>query len=126
MSAWAILSAIRVFWHLPLMLTGELPWVLGVVGNVAFQFLLLWVFVRTGVWLLAGIWHAVLNTVSGNFVFPMVQGADQVRLGVLMSVAYVLVAAVVYRADHSRLTQAQVVNPVRSSAGPHALERGRH
>jgi membrane protease YdiL (CAAX protease family) len=109
-TAWVILSAIRVFWHLPLMLTGELPWVLGIVGNIAFQFLMLWVFLRTGVWLLAGIWHAVLNTVSGQFFFQMVQGADQARLGVLMSVAYLLVAAGVYLADRSRLTRAHVAH----------------
>ncbi|HEY6071935.1 MAG TPA: CPBP family glutamic-type intramembrane protease, partial [Anaerolineales bacterium] len=35
MTAWVILSAIRVFWHLPLMLTGQLSWVLGIVGNIA-------------------------------------------------------------------------------------------
>jgi hypothetical protein len=114
MTAWVILSAIRVFWHLPLMLTGELPWVLGVVGNIAFQFLMLWVFLRAGAWFLVGIWHAVLNTVSGMFFFQMVQGTDQARLGVLMSVAYLLVAVVVYLVDYSRLTRAQVANPVTS------------
>jgi membrane protease YdiL (CAAX protease family) len=114
MTAWVILSAIRVFWHLPLMLTGQLSWVLGIVGNIAFQFLLLWVFLRTGVWFLAGIWHAVLNTVSGSFFFQMVQGPDQARLGVLMSAAYLLLAIAVYFADRSRLTRAQVALPVRS------------
>jgi hypothetical protein len=38
----------------------------------------------------------------------MVQGADQVRLGVLMSVAYLLVAAAVYRADRARVPREQV------------------
>lgn len=87
MTTWVILSAIRVFWHLPLMLTGQLSWMLGIVGNIAFHFLMLWIFLRTGVWVLAGIWHAVLNTVSGSFFFQMVQGANQARHGVLMSVA---------------------------------------
>jgi membrane protease YdiL (CAAX protease family) len=112
-TAWVILSAIRVFWHLPLMLTGELPWVLGIIGNIAFQFLMLWVFGRTGVWLLVGIWHAMLNTVGGSFFFQMVQGADQARLGVLMSVAYLLSAVAVYLADRSRLHRRHVPHPVR-------------
>jgi hypothetical protein len=112
-TAWITLSAIRVFWHLPLMLSGELPWVLGIVGNIAFQLLMLWVFLRTGVWFLAGIWHAVLNTVSGQFFFQMVGGTDQARLGVLMSLAYLLVAVVVYLADRPRLTGAHVAKGLR-------------
>jgi membrane protease YdiL (CAAX protease family) len=107
--AWVILSAIRIFWHLPLMLTGELPWVLGLAGNAGFQFLLLWIFVRSGgVWFLAALWHAAQNTAGGGFFFQMVQGADRARLGVLMSAAYVLVAAGVFLADRRRLARAGV------------------
>jgi membrane protease YdiL (CAAX protease family) len=40
LAAWAILAAVRVLWHLPLMLSGQLPWVLGVGGNMAFQLLI--------------------------------------------------------------------------------------
>jgi membrane protease YdiL (CAAX protease family) len=96
MTAWIILAAIRIFWHVPLMLSGELPLVLGIGGNAAFQFLLLWIVKRGGVWFLAAIWHAVLNTFSGSFFFQMVQGQDQARLGLLMTLAYVLAAAYVF------------------------------
>ncbi|OHD73742.1 MAG: hypothetical protein A2V99_08850 [Spirochaetes bacterium RBG_16_67_19] len=35
LAAWGLLAGIRVLWHLPLMLNGSLPWVLGVGGNIA-------------------------------------------------------------------------------------------
>jgi len=106
LAAWIIMSAIRVFWHLPLMLAGDLPWVLGIGGNIAFQFLLLWIFQRSGkVWFLAAIWHAVLNTTGGSFFFQMVQGDDQARLAVLMTAGYVLVAIGAFFVDRHRLTR---------------------
>jgi Type II CAAX prenyl endopeptidase Rce1-like len=107
-NAWLILAAIRVFWHLPLMITGQLSWTLGIGGDIAFQFLMLWLFRRSsGVWLLAAIWHAMLNTTSGGFFFPMVQGPDQARLGLLFTIAYVLMAAAVYLFDHRHLDSAE-------------------
>jgi hypothetical protein len=95
----------RIFWHLPLMLTGDLPLALGVGGNIGFQFLVLWVFYRTDVWFLAAVWHAVVNTTGGEFFFTMVDGADQTRLGVLMSLMYLLVAGAVYLAMRRRPEQ---------------------
>jgi len=116
LTAWIIMSAIRVFWHLPLMLAGDLPWVLGIGGNTAFQFLLLWIFKRSGkVWFLAAIWHTVLNTTGGSFFFQMVQGDDQVRLAVLMTAGYVLVAVGVFLLDRHRLTR--IVEPDASVVG---------
>lgn len=105
MIAWMVLSIIRVVWHLPLMLSGELPLVLGIGGNAAFQFLLMWMLRRGGVWFLAAIWHAVLNTLGGNFFFQMVQGQDQARLGVLMTAAYLLAAAAVFLFDSRKNVQ---------------------
>jgi membrane protease YdiL (CAAX protease family) len=94
--AWAVLGPIRVLWHLPLMLTGELPWVVGIVGNLGFQFLLLCLWQAAGQrWSPAALWHATLNTVGGAFFFPMVTGADNARLGVLLAVAYGLLATAV-------------------------------
>ena len=117
-SAWAILSAIRVLWHLPLMLSGDLTWVLGVGGNVAFQFLLLWIFLRSGgVWFLAAIWHTVLNTAGGEFFFQMVQGADRTRLGLLMTAGYILLAAAVFLADRRHLVRTFQVQSAASIQG---------
>jgi hypothetical protein len=106
-NTWLILAAIRVFWHLPLMITGQLSWILGIGGNIAFQFLVLWLFRRSSrVWFLTAIWHAMLNAIGGGFFFQMVQGLDQARLGLLFTAAYVLVAAAVYLFDHRNLDMA--------------------
>lgn len=91
--AWAVLSAVRIAWHLPLMLSGEMPWVMGIVGNAAFQLIMLRLLQASGGrWSLAAIWHATLNAFGGEFFFLMVTGADRRRLGLLLAAAYALVA----------------------------------
>jgi membrane protease YdiL (CAAX protease family) len=92
--AWAILSAVRILWHLPLMITGEMPWFMGIVGNAAFQMIVLLLFVGSGSFWPAAVWHATLNAFGGAFFFTMVSGADKVRLGVMLAIAYALVAVV--------------------------------
>ncbi|MFI5713184.1 CPBP family intramembrane glutamic endopeptidase [Kribbella sp. NPDC051620] len=95
--AWLLASALRIFWHLPLMLDGNLPWVMGILGNAAFTMVLLQVLVATrGGWQLAAVWHASLNAFGSGFFFPLVTGRDNARLGILLAVAYALLAAVVY------------------------------
>lgn len=102
--AWAILGTIRVLWHLPLMLSGNLPLTLGIGGNLAFQFIVLWLFQRSGgVWFLAALWHTMLNTIGGEFVFPMMEGAARARLGLLMTAGYVLFAVGILVVDRSFL-----------------------
>jgi len=101
--AWLILATMRTVWHIPLMLQGDLSLTMGIGGNFAFQFLVLWVYRRTGVWLLAAIWHATLNTVGGQFLFHMVSGPDRDRLGLLMVAGYVLLAVAVWVLDRRRL-----------------------
>jgi membrane protease YdiL (CAAX protease family) len=117
-TAWLVLAAIRVFWHLPLMITGQLSWTLGIVGNIAFQFLMLWLFRRSGgVGLLAAIWHAMFNATSGGFFFQMVQGPDKTRLSLLFTAAYVLLAAAVYLFDHRNLDSADEVSRAAAAGG---------
>ncbi len=100
---WAALSAVRILWHLPLMLSGEMPWLMGIVGNAAFQLLVLQlVTARGGTWWMAAVWHATLNAFGGAFFFAMVTGADRVRLGLLLSGAYTLLAVVVVLVRHTR------------------------
>jgi len=104
MKTWLILSAMRVLWHLPLMLSGDLSWALGIWGNIAFQFLVLWIFQRGNQrWFLAALFHATLNTFGGKFFFRLVDGTDKAHLDVLMAVGYVIVALAVYFLDRSRL-----------------------
>jgi len=94
LGAWAILAAVRILWHLPLMLTGNSGWVMGIVGNAAFQLILLQLFRGSGQWSLAAVWHATLNTFGGSFFTAMVTGADQARYGLLLSAIYSLLAIV--------------------------------
>jgi hypothetical protein len=90
---WVILSAVRILWHLPLMISGEMSWVMGFVANAAFQLILLQMFRASGGrWSLAAVWHATLNTFGASFLFTMVSGADKDRLGLLLTGAYVLLA----------------------------------
>ncbi len=99
-TTFAIIAAIRVFWHLPLMLDGSLPPVIGVVANAGFQFMVLWLYCRSGgVWWLAAVWHSFQNVVGGSFLFRMAEGADQARLGTLLAVVYWLAVAVVVLLD---------------------------
>jgi membrane protease YdiL (CAAX protease family) len=92
-TAWAVLSGVRILWHLPLMVTGEMPWLMGIVGNAAFQMLLLLLFTADGgSWAPAAVWHATLNAFGGAFFFTMVAGTDRDRLGLLLSGAYAVLA----------------------------------
>jgi membrane protease YdiL (CAAX protease family) len=93
LGCFGILAALRVLWHLPLVFTGELSWELGLAGNVSFQLLALVMLRSSGSWLPAAIWHSVLNTLGGGFFFAMVEGPDRARLGALLTLGYVLTAA---------------------------------
>jgi len=109
--SWLILSTMRVLWHIPLMLTGDLPWVLGTFGNIAFQFLILWMFLRSNqVWFLAALSHAIVDTVGGNFFFRLLDGTDQTRLAILMSTGFAIVALTVYCLDRRNLDRFKEVN----------------
>jgi Type II CAAX prenyl endopeptidase Rce1-like len=91
--AWVILSALRIFWHLPLMIGGQMPWSVGILGNAGFQLVVLvMVSASGGTWSLAAVWHASLNAFGGSFFFTMVTGADKARLGVLLAAAYAVLA----------------------------------
>jgi membrane protease YdiL (CAAX protease family) len=110
--AWLLLGGLRVLWHLPLMLSGDLPWTLGVGGNLAFQFVLLSLFRRSGgAWVPAALWHTMLNATGGAFFFQMVEGADRERLGVLFTAAYVTVAVVLASVESRRATSSAGATP---------------
>ncbi len=95
--AWVLSAGIRIFWHLPMMLTGDLSWTLGLLGNAAFSMVaLLLLMASDGRWFLVGVWHASLNAASGLFVFTMVSGDDNARLGLLLSLEYTVVAVLAY------------------------------
>jgi hypothetical protein len=118
LGAWAVLSAIRICWHLPLMLDGQSSWLMGIVGNAAFRLILLQVFrLSGGRWSLTAVWHATLNTFGGSFLFTMVSGADNERLGTLLAVAYVLLAIVAVVAGQRQLGPRPAVAHSSASVG---------
>lgn len=99
LAATVILTAVRSLWHLPVLMTGELQWVM-LISMVAVQVLILWVYSRSGGrWFPAALFHAVLNTVGGPFFFGMVEGEDLARLATIFSLAYALLATVVLFVD---------------------------
>ena len=94
--AWALASAMRILWHLPLMISGDLPVMLGIVGNAAFTMVTLRLLVaRGGNWSLAAVWHAMLNATGYSFLFTMVIGTDHSRLSALMAIEYAVLALVI-------------------------------
>ena len=97
LTAWGIASLVRIVWHIPVMISGELPLLLGIVGNAAFTMVLMALLVvRGGNWSLAAVWHAMLNSAGYSFLFTMVSGADHARLSVLMAVEYAFVGVFAY------------------------------
>jgi len=93
--AWAILAPMRIFWHLPLLLGGDMSLTVWLLGNGGFQMIVLLLMSRShGAWSLAAVWHATLNAFGGAFVFTMVTGADLDRLDLLLGVSYGLAGAV--------------------------------
>ena len=91
--AWVLASAMRIFWHLPLMIGGDLPWFLGTVGNAAFTMVTLQLLMASdGRWSLVAVWHAALNATGGLFFFTMVSGVDRARLGYLLAGVYAVAA----------------------------------
>ncbi|RYC13272.1 type II CAAX prenyl endopeptidase Rce1 family protein [Nocardioides zhouii] len=101
LGAFGVLAPLRIFWHLPLMLTGDMPLVVGILGNAGFQLVVLLLLRnRRGSWTLAAVWHSMLNAFGNAFFFSMVTGADRDRLNVLLGLEYALVAAVAMAIFH--------------------------
>jgi membrane protease YdiL (CAAX protease family) len=101
--AWVLASAMRILWHLPLMISGDLPWTVGTVGNAAFTMVTLQVLIASGGrWSLVAVWHAMLNAAGGAFFFTMVSGDDETRLGLLLAGVYSVVATLAYVAGGRR------------------------
>jgi uncharacterized membrane protein len=84
-----------------------MPWTIGIVGNAGFQLVMLVLMSASeGRWFLAAVWHATVNAFGSAFFFAMVTGADKDRLGLLLSVAYVLLAvAALALHRHLKITQ---------------------
>ena len=119
-----ILGVLWAFWHLPLMVVGEVNWsdlVLIIAVSVVFT----WVFnSANGSVLIVMLMHAMNNTISGSFFSPMFSGVDSVRQAWLFAVlwcAVAIVVVVVYGPQHlsrKHRKQEESVQPEVSTASP--------
>ena len=101
LGAFGVLASMRIIWHLPLILTGDMPLVVGILGNAGFQLVVLLLLRhRRGSWTLAAVWHSMLNALGNAFFFSMVTGADRNRLNLLLGLEYALVAGVALALVH--------------------------
>lgn len=98
-----IMAAIRIGWHVPLMLNGNVSWV-DIPVMLAAQIVIVWLFNRTGGSVLAiMLLHLMNNTFSGEFVSQFFTGADAARHAWLLAGVWGLVALGVLVLAGSRL-----------------------
>lgn len=115
LGAFAVLAPLRILWHLPLVISGDMSVVVWILGNAGFQLVILELMRRSGGrWSLAAVWHATLNAFGSAFFFSMVTGADRDRLDVLLGCAYALaggVALMLYLRDPRRAEVSELREP---------------
>jgi membrane protease YdiL (CAAX protease family) len=90
-----ILGVVWAFWHLPLMVTGVIPW--SDIAYVTVQSVVYaWLFNNTGgSVLLVMLFHTMNNVISGGFFHAMFSGAEWVMMGWLLVALWSAVAIAV-------------------------------
>ncbi len=92
-----VVGAARSAWHLPLVLSGAIPWYDAVFYALAMQFVIAWLFVRTGGSVpVAMLFHLASNVVFGGVFIPLFAGADLARYYVLFIVLTWLIVLVAF------------------------------
>jgi len=87
-----LMAAIRIGWHVPLMLNGNVSWV-DIPLMLAAQIVIVWLFHRSGGSVLAiMLLHLMNNTFSGEFVSQFFTGADAARHAWLLAAVWGLLA----------------------------------
>lgn len=95
------LGAIRAVWHLPLVIYGAIPWYDVVFFAMAFQFLITWLFNRTGgSVLIVMLFHLTSNIVGGGIMVPLFSGSDYTRFYILFIAAAWLLAFMLCRVNN--------------------------
>lgn len=117
-----ILGIVWAFWHLPLMVIGQIP-LSDPLFVVAWTVVFTWLFNNTGgSVLLAMLMHNMNNVISGGFFTAMFSGTDWVRQGWLLVALWCAVAVIVvivYEPEHlSRKYTKQTPTPAETAAAP--------
>jgi uncharacterized protein len=90
-----ILGVLWAFWHLPLMVVGQINWS-DLLLVIAAAIVSTWLFnSASGSVLILMVFHTMNNTISGSFFSPMFSGADSVRQGWLLAGLWCVVAVIV-------------------------------
>jgi hypothetical protein len=97
------MGVIRAVWHLPLVLSGAIPWYDAVFFSIAFQFLITWLFNRTGgSVLIVMLFHLTSNIVGGGIMVPLFSGFNHTQFYVLfIAMAWLLAIPLVWRNNWS-------------------------
>jgi uncharacterized protein len=75
-----LMGVLRAGWHIPLVISGAIPWYDVVFFAMAFQFIISWLFNRThGNVLIVMLFHLTSNVVGGGFMVPLFSGSDHAR-----------------------------------------------
>jgi membrane protease YdiL (CAAX protease family) len=102
LGATAAMAVIRAGWHLPLILTGVLPWI-ELVFIVALQVVLSWLYFAGGSLWPVMLAHLTSNTVGGAFVETWFSGEDQAANAVLRAVVWGVLALALVLGTRGRL-----------------------
>jgi hypothetical protein len=103
--ATALLGILRASWHLPLAIYGTIPWYDVVFFEVAFQFLIAWLYNRTkGSVPVVMLFHLTSNLV-GIYLHALFTGADWARNYLLFVVLAILLTVAIVRRAGERLGQ---------------------
>jgi membrane protease YdiL (CAAX protease family) len=96
------MGAIRALWHLPLVLSGAIPWYDMLIFSFAFQLLISWLYNRTGSVLIVMLFHLASNIIGGGIIIPLFSGFDHTRMYVLfIATAWLLAVALTWRGSGS-------------------------
>lgn len=113
------LGAIRAIWHLPLAVSGAIPWYDVVFFAMAFQFLISWLYNRTsGSVPVVMLFHLTSNVVGGAMLVPLFSGADRTSFYVLFIAAAWLLALLLNWPDTWSMGQQSPRAQDRAGAAP--------
>lgn len=99
-----LLGIVRAFWHLPLVLSGAIPWFDAVFISLALQVIISWVYNRSnGSVPAVMVTHFTSNVLAGSTMLPMFSGNEKSTYYVLFVLCACLIALAILWRSHFRL-----------------------